>query len=107
MNNLINRYTYREEWSEEDQAYISKCLEFPSLSAHGATPEEALGEIKSVLQFILDDLEANKEPIPEPFGLRRFKGHLSLRVPADTHRHLAIQAAEQGVSINQFILSKL
>ena len=107
MNKMINRYTYREEWSEEDQAYISKCLEFPSLAAHGHTPEEALGEIKSVLQFVLEDLEANNEPIPEPFGLRKFKGNLSLRVPSDVHRHLALQAAEQGVSINQLILSKI
>lgn len=107
MNKLINRYTYREEWSEDDQAYISRCLEFPSLAAHGATPEESLGEIKNLLESVLADLEANNEPIPEPFGLRSFKGNLSLRVPADVHRHLAIQAAEQGVSINQLILSKI
>lgn len=107
MKNLINRYTYREEWSEEDSAYISRCLEFPSLAAHGSTPEEALAEIKSVVQLVLADMEAGGEEIPEPFGLRKFRGNLSLRVPADIHRHLAIQAAEQGVSINQLILSRL
>lgn len=107
MNNLINRYTYREEWSEEDNTYISRCLEFPSLSAHSSTPEDALAQIKEVVQFVLEDLEAQVEVIPEPFGLRKYKGNLSLRVPIDTHRHLAIQAAEQGVSINQLILSRL
>ena len=64
MNNLINRYTYREEWSEEDQAYISRCLEFPSLSAHGTTAEESLVEIKTVVQFVLEDLEKNGEDVP-------------------------------------------
>lgn len=107
MKNLINRYTYREEWSEEDEAYIARCLEFPSLAAHGPTPEAALSEIKTVVQFVLKDLVNSGDKVPEPFGLRKFKGNLSLRVPTDFHRHLAIQAAEQGVSINQYILSKL
>lgn len=107
MNKLVNRYTYREEWSEEDSAYISRCLEFPSLSAHGATPEEALAQIKDVVLYVVEDLEAQQEAIPVPFGLKKFKGNISLRVPADVHRTIAIQAAEQGVSINQLILSRL
>ncbi|WP_241698173.1 toxin-antitoxin system HicB family antitoxin [Endozoicomonas acroporae] len=30
-----------------------------------------------------------------------------LRVPPETHRHLVIQAAESGVSLNRYIASKL
>ena len=51
MNNitdLIEKYTYRVEWSEEDNTHIAKCLEFPSLSAHGKTAKEALSEIENV-----------------------------------------------------------
>ena len=107
MKNQINRYTYREEWSEEDLAYIARCLEFPSLGTHGPTPEEALAEMKSLLAGILDEMATNNEVIPEPFGLRRYKGSLSLGVPSDVHRSLAIEAAEQGVSINELILSKI
>jgi len=33
MQNDKERYTYREEWSQEDDAYIAHCLEFPSLAA--------------------------------------------------------------------------
>jgi len=107
MRNLTNRYTYREEWSEEDQSYIARCLEFPSLGTHGETPEDALAQMKSLLDGILDEMTENNEVIPEPFGLRKYKGSLSLRVPSDVHRSLTIQAAEQGVSINQLILSKI
>ncbi len=26
---IIEKYTYRVEWSEEDQLHIARCLEFP------------------------------------------------------------------------------
>ena len=46
---LIDKYTYRVEWSEEDETHIAKCLEFPSLMAHGNTSIEALNEIEKVV----------------------------------------------------------
>ena len=38
---LTEKYTYRVEWSEEDKTHIARCLEFPSLMAHGDTTEDA------------------------------------------------------------------
>jgi len=38
----IEKYTYRIEWSEDDHCHIARCLEFPSLAAHGDIIEEAL-----------------------------------------------------------------
>lgn len=28
-NNVIEKYTYRVEWSEDDKVHIARCLEFP------------------------------------------------------------------------------
>jgi len=44
-----SKNTYRIEWSEEDQAHLARCLEFPSLITHGKTPEKALKEIELVV----------------------------------------------------------
>ncbi len=107
MNKLIEKYTFRIEWSEEDKVHIARCLEFPSLTAHGNTTEDALIEIEKVVKESLKWLKEENEPIPEPLGLKKFKGNLTLRVPPEIHRELAIKSAEEGVSINQFILSKL
>jgi len=107
MNKVIEKYTYRIEWSEEDKTHVARCLEFPSLAAHGETAEQALYEIKKVIKETVKWLKEDNEPIPEPLGLKKFKGNLTLRVPPDIHRELAIKSAEEGVSINQFILSKL
>jgi predicted RNase H-like HicB family nuclease len=34
-----DRYAYRVIWSEDDQEYVGLCVEFPSLSWLGKTPE--------------------------------------------------------------------
>ncbi|GHV04703.1 hypothetical protein AGMMS50229_06580 [Campylobacterota bacterium] len=34
-------------------------------------------------------------------------GNLTLRVPAALHKQLAIRSAEEGVSINQYVLSRI
>ena len=107
MKNIIDKYTYRIEWSEEDKVFIARCLEFPGLAAHGKSCEAALSEIKVVIEESLNWLKEDKKPIPEPLGMKKYKGNLTLRVPPDVHRELAVKSAEQGVSINQYILSKL
>jgi predicted RNase H-like HicB family nuclease len=103
----LDRYTYREEWSEEDGVYIARSLEFPSLSAHGPSPEAALAELRGIVAIIVADLSANGEAIPEPLGLRQYSGRLVLRLPKALHREAVIRAAEEGVSLNQYLLARL
>ena len=107
MKNSIDKYTYRIEWSEEDQCHVARCLEFPSLSAHGDTVEEALREIEYVVAESVKWMQEEGEVTPEPLGLKKFKGLLTLRIPPEKHRALAIRCAEEGISLNRFILSRL
>lgn len=103
----IEKYTYRIEWSEEDDSHIGRCLEFPSLAAHGKSADKALREIEFLVRDAIKLLNEESEPVPESFGLRKFKGNLTLRISSEMHRNLAIRSAEEGVSINQYIVSKL
>jgi predicted RNase H-like HicB family nuclease len=107
MKNSIDKYTYRIEWSEDDQCHVARCLEFPSLSAHGDTIAEALREIEYVVAESVKWMQEEGEAAPEPLGLKKFKGHLTLRIPPEKHRDLAIRCAEEGISVNRFILSRL
>jgi predicted RNase H-like HicB family nuclease len=100
-------YLYSVGWSEEDEAFVARVAEFPSLAAHGATQEEALREITNLVGFVLKDLTESKEPIPEPFGRRSFSGRLVLRMPEYMHRQLALEAMRQGISLNQLLNLKL
>ncbi|HEX8367409.1 MAG TPA: type II toxin-antitoxin system HicB family antitoxin [Pyrinomonadaceae bacterium] len=103
----VEQYLYSVGWSEVDEAFVARVAEFPSLAAHGETQEEALREIKDVVEFVLKDLTESNEPIPEPFGKRSFSGKLVLRMPEYMHRRLALEAMQQGISLNQLLNLKL
>jgi len=100
-------YAYSVIWSEADQAYIGRVLEFPSLAAHGPSPMAALQEMTDVVRYVLEDLAESGEEVPPPLSKRPFSGRLHLRMPEELHRTLAIEAAQQHVSLNQWITLKL
>ena len=52
-------------------------------------------------------MKANNEPVPEPLATKDYSGNLSIRIPKDLHRNIAIQAAEANISINRLISYKL
>jgi predicted HicB family RNase H-like nuclease len=68
---------------------------------------EALTGIRKLVKSCVKDMVINKEAIPEAPSARKFSGKFIVRVPPETHRLLAIQAAESGVSLNRLIASKL
>jgi predicted HicB family RNase H-like nuclease len=47
------------------------------------------------------------EDLPEPLHRRSYSGKLVVRLPKYLHRQLAIEAAEEDVSLNQLISTKL
>ena len=102
-----DHYTYRITWSPADSEYVGLCAEFPSLSWLARTQEKALAGIRQVVVDVVADLKANHETIPIPLSEKHFSGEFRVRIPPEVHRSLAIQAAEQGVSLNRLASSKL
>lgn len=100
-------YSYTVTWSQEDEAYIGRVAEFELLAAHGETQQAALQEITNVVGLVLEDLRESGEDIPAPFSKKHFSGKLNLRMPEYLHRHLAMEASQQGISLNQWINLKL
>jgi predicted HicB family RNase H-like nuclease len=101
------KYTYRVIWSEEDQEHVGLVAEFPSLSWLAPSHAEALSGVTKLVAGILRDMARSKETPPEPLSLQEFKGKIAVRVPPEQHRELAMQAAEQGISLNRLISRKL
>ncbi len=100
-------YSYVVSWSEEDKVFVGKVLEFPSLAAHGESQESAMREVRTVVEHVLGDLAESGEPIPAPFGQRRYSGKLNIRIPEELHRQLAIDSERHGISLNMLINLKL
>lgn len=103
----MDRYTYRVTWSQEDDQCVGLCAEFPSLSWLAATPEKALRGIRKVVADVIEDMKGNGEGIPEPLNSRRYSGKFMVRVPPEVHRRLAIEAAEEDISLNRLVSAKL
>jgi predicted HicB family RNase H-like nuclease len=103
----FDHYTYRVTWSSEDDEHIGLCTEFPSLSWLAPSPEAALVGIRKVVAEAVADMQAEGEPIPEPLAEKNYSGQFRVRIPPEVHRALAIEAAEQGVSLNRLASAKL
>jgi len=103
----IEHYTWRVTWSGEDQEYLGLCVEFPSLSWLAATPEAALSGIRAVVADVVRDMQTNGEPLPQPLADRPYSGKFQVRIAPHVHRMLALEAAEQGVSLNRWASAKL
>ena len=102
-----DHYTYRVTWSEDDKEYIGLCAEFPSLSWIDSSPEAALNGVRNLVFDVVVDMKKNNETIPEPIASKHFSGKFIVRVPPEVHRRLALEASENGVSLNRLASAKL
>lgn len=92
-------------WSEEDECYVVTLPAWQNARTHGATLEEAARNGREVLTLLIEAARQHHEPVPAPE--RRHSGNLRLRLPASMHARLAQDAEREGVSLNQWIVSKL
>ncbi|MBD2297917.1 type II toxin-antitoxin system HicB family antitoxin [Nostoc sp. FACHB-190] len=102
-----DHYTYRVTWSSEDQEYVGLCAEFPSLSYLDEDKIAAFQGIESLVKAVVADMEANGESIPEPIAEKDYSGKFQVRIPPELHRKLAIEAAEEKISLNRYVNLKL
>ncbi len=100
-------YEIKVFWSEEDKEWIAVAPELPGCSASGKTPDMALKELETAMELWLQSRRESGWLIPKPIATRKIKGKILIRLPRDLHRELLEQAAEQGISLNQYCLWKL
>lgn len=109
MTTKVNpdHYTYRVRWSAEDAAYIGTVAELPSLSWAAEQQADAFVGIRALVADVLDDMLTNGENPPPAIADRSYSGKFMVRLTPEAHRQLAIEAAEQHVSINRLAASRL
>ncbi|MDQ1305819.1 MAG: hypothetical protein QG671_1651 [Actinomycetota bacterium] len=103
----VTHYTYRVTWSAEDGEFVATCLEFPSLSWLAETQEAALAGLRDLVAEVIDDLRGNNESVPQPLSSRAYSGTFNLRVGEELHRRLAMEAAAENLSLNQYVVRRL
>ncbi len=103
----VLHYSYRVIWSAEDEEFVGLCAEYPSLSYLDEDRIAALNGITDLVKNVVVDMEENGEKVPEPISERKYSGKFQVRIPPERHRMLAIEAAEQNVSLNRYVSDKL
>lgn len=100
-------YTYRVTWSAEDDEYVATCLEFPSLSWLAKSRGDAIDGLEQIVAEIVEDMVTNSEDVPQPLSERKFSGTFNVRIGEHLHRNLVMHAAEEHLSLNQYVVRKL
>jgi predicted HicB family RNase H-like nuclease len=92
---------------DEDGDWFAHFNELPSISAFGPTAVKALKELEDAWLATKESYIKDKEPIPVAPTRKEYSGHFNVRVEKRIHRALAIEAAQQGTSLNALVSQKL
>ena len=102
----MNHYPINIFWSEEDAGYIADAPDLPGCSAWGATESDAAREAQDAIAAWVQAAVAAGKSVPVPRvvqALEAYSGKFLVRVPRSLHARLARRAAQEGVSLNQFL----
>ena len=89
----------------EDGTYFARVKELPGCMTEADTFAEVEEMIRDAMAAWIEVALEEGVPIPEPRPLGEFSGRFVLRLPKSLHRDVARQAEEEGVSINQWIVT--
>ncbi|MFN8191389.1 MAG: toxin-antitoxin system HicB family antitoxin [Nocardioidaceae bacterium] len=103
----VSHYSYRVAWSAEDDEFVATVAEFPSLSWLAPSQVDALQGLERLLDDVVADMHNDGEAIPEPIAERSYSGKFNLRLGEKLHREVALKAAEENLSINQWVVRKI
>ncbi len=95
-------------YSDEDEQYVAVSPEFGNqMAGTGDTRAEAVSEAEKALELLVEDYREEGDELPQPRKAHEYSGNYSLRMPKSLHAQIAKMAEHEGVSINQYIISKL
>lgn len=92
---------------EESGGYFLEIEELEGCISQGETVEEAMENIKEAQEAWLEVAIDEDLEIPLPKEMEEYSGKFVLRVPKYLHRELSNLAEEEGISLNQMIVSLL
>jgi len=104
---MQQNYTYRAEWDPERREYFARCLEFPGRYAEAFTAHEAIAALEAVVTEALAEMAEFGQTPSDSLTDHRYSGRFLVRTSRMLHARLMVEAAEQGVPFNQWVVGKL
>ena len=92
-------YHAKIEFDQEDKIFVGHVLGInDSINFHGKSVRELTKEFDNAISNYLDYCKkSEKEPEKE------FKGSFNIRIKPEQHKKIALYAADEGITINQFV----
>jgi predicted HicB family RNase H-like nuclease len=108
-NYLNQKYAFLIERQEDGEKpyYSLRVLEFEGCMTTGDTIEEVARDIQDAMREWLQLNIKLGRVITNPIKSRSYSGKVMLRLPPTLHESLMFRAAEQGVSLNQYLIVSL
>ena len=92
---------------ESGHYFYGRILELDGCQSTGDTIDELYEGLNEALEGYIEVKLENNIPIPLPERTEDFSGKFNVRLPKTLHQRLAIEANNEGVSLNQLVLYKL
>ena len=92
---------------DQNGDYLAHLVELPNVSAFGATPAEALDELKTAWELMKECYQIDDEPISKAPSLNEYEGPFNVPVDAQLYHFLTEEAAKTGMSLYTLVTQKL
>jgi len=97
----------RHVTDESGTYYFAKVQELPGCVSDGESVDEAFANIFEAMEGWIEAKLELGYSIPMPVDSEKFSGKFVLRLPKSLHAKLAMEAEQEGISLNQYALYKL
>ena len=91
----------------DEKVYVASIREYPDCVGQGDTVEEAYDEVMDNFSALIENSKENGEELKILNFEEKYSGKILLRLPKSLHRQLAMQAENEGVSLNTCIINSL
>lgn len=92
---------------ESGNYYYGRVLELDGCQSTGETFEKAYNNLLEAMEGWLEVKIEHNDSIPEPLVDESYSGKFVVRIPKSLHKKLAIEAEQEGISLNQYTMYKL
>ncbi len=92
---------------DEGGGYLASVPDLPGCMGDGETEAAAIEDAQAAIASWIEAAEKFGDPVPEPNCAAGYSGKFVIRIPKSLHMTVAEMARREGVSLNQFVLTKL